>query len=62
MSVCSSVRMSVRTSGLGGNVISQAVIKIEVHFFVCRFVLHMSIYSVNIFSVGLPVWLQKAEM
>ena len=31
--LCPSVRMSVRLSGLGGNVISQAVIKKEVQFF-----------------------------
>ena len=38
------------------------LIKIEVQCLVYRFVLHMSIYSVLILSVGLSLRLQKAEM
>ena len=44
---------SVCLSGLGGTWFYQALIKIELQFFLCRFILHMSIYSVNIFPA---VW------
>ena len=61
MSVRLSVRMSVSLSGLGGNVIFSAPIyKIKLSFFVCTFLLYMSIYSVNILSFCLSVMLQKA--
>ncbi len=42
-------------SGLGENVIFSAPIiyKIELSFFVCTFLLYMSIYSTNILSIGL---------
>ncbi len=44
------LQMSVRFSGLGGNVIFSVVNKIGVWFLLCRFSSSMSIYSVNIHS------------
>ncbi len=54
--------MSVCLSGLGGNVIfSGPLYKIELSFFVCTFLLYISMYSTKILSVGLSVRLQKAK-
>ena len=41
---------------------SRPLIKIEVLFILCTFLLFMSIYSINISSVGMTVSLEKAEM
>ena len=57
-----SVCPSVCISGLGGNKIFSAAIQDRVLFFMCRFLLHMIIYFVNILFVGLLVRLQKAEI
>ncbi len=53
--------MSVCLSGLGGNVIFSTLYKIELSFFVCTFLLYISICSTNILSVSLSVRLQKAK-
>ena len=55
--VCLSVCMSVRQV-YGETRFSPSLIKI----FLCRFVLHIGIYSAIILSVGVSVRLQKAEM
>ncbi len=52
--------MSVRQV-YGETRFSRPLIKIEVWFLLCRFLLYMSIYSTNIFSVGLSVRLQKVK-
>ncbi len=56
-----SVCMYVCLLGLGGNVIFSDLNKIELSFFVCPFLLYMSIYSINFVSVVLSVRLQKAK-
>ncbi len=52
---CPSVRFS------GKRDFMRPYIRQSSHFFVCTFLLYMSIYSTNILSVGLSVRLQKAK-
>ncbi len=53
--------MSVLQPRLGETWFSRHLYKIELSFFLCTFLVYMSIYSTNILSVGLSIRLQKGK-